>query len=479
MSISEISEINKATNYALESRKNNSAKKDILNLFEGKKFYNGGNTSANSVAEEIKTLQNFITEKNSDYSQKCAALKSADKELQDLKKQLEDEILDVTKQADKEEKEQRNQIRNAINEVNQMYMNGDIEKEEMSSELSKKISRYSSLSSGVTSKASRLNGTKTRIASITGKIASLIDSANSIEAELNIAKGTMSIMQNLMSKMEINGSVNAANNESENNSKALGFSANGKNYNFIIDRNSDNKLNDSSEFLGANSGFQELKNIDKNKDNIVSRDELNESNMFVLVTDNQTGSNKFMSILESGISSIDLSTITSEDFNELEEPEIQNIFTVNTVSGVSTQGYEDSLISGFNNTEMIVGIDESVLKNAKNIFSKGASLSSNGLEENVVNAAIAIKAAQADVKRTASEMAVNDNTASSKLTKQERPETKEEKEAREAEEAQKEKEAAAKEEEEIKAQKEKEEKEEALKAEKEEKEKLEKEKENK
>ena len=105
------------------------------------------------------------------------------------------------------------------------------------------------------------------------------------------------------------------------------------------------------------------------------------------------------------------------------------------------------------------------------IAASNASLSANGLEKNVINASKSIKAAQADVKKTAFEMAVNDSTAASKLTKQQRPETREEKEAREAEEAQKEEEA--KKEEEIKIQKEEAEKEEAEKekAEKEKKEK--------
>ena len=432
MGLSEISEIKTATNYAIESKNNNNAKNEIINLFSANQFNNGGESSVNTIEEELQTLQNFITGKNSEYNNKNTEINSAQDELTALNKKLEDEIFEITKQANKEEAEQRKNIEHAITEVNNMYMNGDIEKSEMSAELTKKISRYANLSSGVTLKLSGLSGTKAKISALTSKIASLIDAANSIESEINTATGTVSLMQNLLSKMTISGSVNTG---SENTSGAIGFNSNGKTFSFITDKNNDNKVNGSSEFLGATNSFDELKNLDTNQDNIVSQNELGSNNMFVLMTDNQTGSSKFMSLLESGISSINLSTITSESFNELEEPQVQNIFTVNTVSGASVQGFQNASISGFDNTALTVNVDGSVLDDAQNIFAKGASLSAEGLDDNVTKAEEAIVEARAAVKTTAAEMAANDSVASTKLTKQDRPETQEEKEQREEKEA--------------------------------------------
>ena len=464
MGISEINEIKTATNYVLESKNNSSAKNEIINLFSGTQFNNGGINFANTIENEVQTLQNFINTKNDAYENETTKLKAAQNELTELNQKLEDEIYEITRQADKEEKTQRAQIQNAINEVNNIYMNGDIEKDEMSSELAKKISKYSKLSSGINANVTKLSGTKSRISALTSKIASIIDSANSIESEINTASATLSIMQNLMSKMSISGSVET--NES-NTSGALGFVSDNKNYNFIIDANSDNTVNGESEFLGTLNGFEELKNLDKNNDKIIDKEELSANNMYVLMTDNQTGSNRFMSILESGISSINLSTITSESFNELEEPQVQNIFTVNTISGESVQGYENASVNGFDNTQMIVSIDESVLDNAKNIFSQSASLSDEGLEDYVVNAANMIKDVKNEIKKITNEMAANNSSAASKLTTQKRPETQKEREEREAEEAkkaeeekkaqeEKEAEAAKKAEEEKKAQEKKE-----------------------
>ena len=462
MGISEISEIKSATNYVLESKNNDSAKKEIVNLFSSNQFNNSGTASASSIEEEVETLQNFITGKNSEYNDKTSELNAAQNELKTLNKKLEDEILEITKKANEEEKEQRSRIQQAISEVNDMYMNGNIEKNDMSAELAKRISKYSNLSSSVTSKLSKLSGTKAKISVLTDKIASLTDEANSIESEINTASGTVSLMQNLLNKMTINGSVE---NDDENNSGALGYNYDGNTVNFVTDKNSDGNVNGVSEFLGTTNGFEELKSLDKDEDNVISQDELSENNMYVLMTDNQSGSSSFMSIFESGISSINLSTITSEDFNEIEEPQVKNIFTVNTVSGDLCEGFENGSISGFDNTALTVSVDDSVLDNAENIFSQNASLSVNGLYENVTKAEAAIVKVKSDIKTISNEMASNNSIASSKLTQQERPETQEEKEEREEKEAEEAKKEEAKIEEEAKA-KEEEAKEEEAKAKK-------------
>ena len=425
MSISEINEIRQATNYAVEYKTDKSAKEEIVNLFSTKQFYND-TASADSIQKEINTLQSYISQKNNDYEEKTNSINLANKELESLNKKLENEIKEVTQLAVKEENEQKEQIQKAIKEVNQMYMNGEIEKEEMPSELSKKISKYSSLSLGVLTKSSKLNNIKLKITSITNKIASLIDAANSLETELNLANGTLSLMENLQSKMGISGTVNSTSEDSSDKTSALGFSANGKTFNFVIDKNFDNKLNGKSEFLGSQNGFDELKEFDTNNDNVISANEIGTSNMFVLMTDNQTGSKNFMSIFESGISSIDLSTITSEDFSEIETAQTKNIFTVNTVCG-AIQGYDEYEINGFDNTQMLISVDEDAIKNSENIFAKSVSLSTNGLEKNIVNAVSSVKSAQIDIKKISNEMTSNNSLASTNLTAGERPKTEEEK----------------------------------------------------
>ena len=606
MSINEVSAVTNINNYVIENIGNEtqqSAQK-VKSLFE-EKFYNGGSESSALIADEVERLEQYIETKQNEYDKSYNYLKLTNVELNRLNQDLENDIYEVVKKAEKDEAIQRAFIQRAIDETNEQYMKGEIEKDQMPGVLSSKIARYCEMDSSILTASNRLNSTKTRIATLTNKIATIIDKVNCIESESKLAQGTLVMMKNLMSKMSL-GKSNSTTSATEKpvytpskqalvdslaenirgmkgegtydsysinnpqlaelkeflglNTKSavneygvpensmlnkmkeagftekeaiyainwifdnvnmkyevggewkvpyghgdaaketysalldqtsklwgaeatqeadatttatsttettpttetspttettpaatsevkrtdpIGYSIDDVTYEFVIDRNKDGKFNSYSEFLGADNGIQELKDLDANNDGTIDNDELTQNdNIFVLMTDHKSGSHKFMSAAKQ-IKSIDLTSMSSKSWTNINNNNLRNNFTVNTVEGTA-QGYQtdddnyylDKSYNGVVDADMTVQVDESSMNKAQNIFDSIKVLDNKEAEDISTKATINVKQTQAQVNSINNDMKSNANQANSQLTKEQRPETEAERIEREkAEEA--------------------------------------------
>lgn len=617
MSIQDVKAIQANTNYVLENinSETQEAAQKIETLFS-KKFFNGGAESAEAINVEIEILKNYIKQKNQEYCENYTQLKYTNAELNKLNEQLQKEIFAVTEQADKDERLQKAFIIKAIDEVNKMYMDGEIEKSEMPRQLALKIANYNKIDTSILIASNRLNTTRTKIEAITNKLASIMDRANMLETESKLAQGSLALLQNLVGKMSLGRTNNAtAANErpiytptkqalvdelaagikgigggSDRNSMAnpqmvkmkeflglngdgtqdgkygvnadsmllrmkdagftakeamyainwifdgsnmsynvsnqqwsvpyghgadaqntyatlidqtkklwgsnanvignggddegnpdigdipdiededtdeivdadrrtdpIGYSVGDVTYEFVVDRNGDNKFNDKSEFLGAQNGITELRGLDTDGDGVVTNDEISANeNLFVLMTDHKTGEHKFMSAADGNIESIDLSTISSKNWTNINDNQVANVFTVNTVTGADARGYqsfdsayyiEKSYNGVIGNADMAVKVDQSAMRQAQNIFASIEVLSNYENEANLAEQSLNVKNAQKTVAETERNMAKTADNAENGLEAGRRPETKAEKEERlrkEEEERKAEQEAAEK-----------------------------------
>ena len=204
MSINEVKSIQAINNYVIENLDSESqqAAKKVETLFS-EKFYNGGSESASAIAVEIEKLESYLTKKQNEYNQTYNLLKLTNEELNKLNQELEKEILDVTQKAEEDEYKQRVFIQRAIDETNEQYMKGEIEKDDMPGVLAGKIAKYCEIDPAILTASNKLNSTKSRIATLTNKIASIIDRVNCLETESKLAQGTLVMMKNLMGKMNL------------------------------------------------------------------------------------------------------------------------------------------------------------------------------------------------------------------------------------------------------------------------------------
>ena len=614
MSIQDVTTVQSVTDYVINNMENES--KQIANKVKSiftENFYNGGSNTAGSISNEIERLESYISQKQEAYQTTYAYLKYTSEELNILNQQLQRQIYEVTQQADADERKQKRAIEQAIDETNQMYMEGDIEKSDMQPTLSRKLAQYCTRDNNLALMNSKLTPIKSQMTSMTNKIADLIDRVNCLESESKLAQGTLVLMKNLMSKMDLNSSdsltsasqrpiytptkqalvdtlasgikgltkdgeydahsmsnpqmaklkdflgmngdgklgengvlkgsmLNQMKDKGFTSKEALyainwifdkcrmsyqpgqqwsvpyghgeeaknvyselidqvktlwgadalrgaddtatttdpktttttnpdtttpttidnpdrtdpiGYSIQDTTYEFVIDRNKNNIFDNKSEFLGASNGINELKAHDLNNDGTVSRDEM-ESNeqLFVLMTNHETGEHAFKSIKEANIDSIDLNSLTSKNWTNINDNVLKNTFTVNTLTGSTVQGYQTNdsnfyiqkSYNGVENAEMAVTVDEKAMKQAENIFSNIKTLSSQEYGDISTRAVKSITKTQQDVNDTIGDMDNELNNAPNGLTGGERPKTAEEKreeEEKAAAEAAKKEEAAA------------------------------------
>ena len=218
----------------------------------------------------------------------------------------------------------------------------------------------------------------------------------------------------------------------------IGFANGDTTYEFVIDRNNDLKFNGASEFLGASKGIDELKALDTDGNGVISKEEM-ESNeqLFVLMTDHNTGAHSFLAIAEAGINSIDLKSLKSSDWTNINENQLKNTFTVNTANGGSVKGYQTldndfylkKSYNGVENAEMTVTVDDTAIQQAENIFSSIKTLSAEEYGEIARKAATSVKDTQRNVNEISQDMSQNALHAADGLTDAEKPQTAEEKAA--------------------------------------------------
>lgn len=309
-----------------------------------------------NVQKEIEQTQADIENLTSQKAENDKSIQTTQKEMEALKKQINEAIEKSVQESKKYTDEQQLKILAASMEITAEYVasEGKMTQEEMKHRLSAKLGNIDT--------------------NIPASILATLTTADGLICQLNAKAQVLSNLsltnQNLTNKISskqnrlvtLNEQLEAIEKaEEERRCDPIGFVADGKICDFIIDRNNDGKFNNESEFLGAQNNWFEMVSLDQNGDNDgkVSREEMENANVKVLVT-NEDGSQQIVSVADLGVDEIDLSSYQSSNQSIGNNNQLLGTFGL-TINGQNSN-------DGYNTLDTVNWLD----KNYSNMFTDKA-----------------------------------------------------------------------------------------------------------
>lgn len=309
-----------------------------------------------NVQKEIEQTQADIENLTSQKAENDKSIQTTQKEMEALKKQINEAIEKSVQESKKYTDEQQLKILAASMEITAEYVasEGKMTQEEMKHRLSAKLGNIDT--------------------NIPASILASLTAADGLICQLNAKAQVLSNLsltnQNLTNKISskqnrlvtLNEQLEAIEKaEEERRCDPIGFVADGKICDFIIDRNNDGKFNNESEFLGAQNNWFEMVSLDQNGDNDgkVSREEMENANVKVLVT-NEDGSQQIVSVADLGVDEIDLSSYQSSNQSIGNNNQLLGTFGL-TINGQNSN-------DGYNTLDTVNWLD----KNYSNMFTDKA-----------------------------------------------------------------------------------------------------------
>ena len=278
--------------------------------------------------EEIATLslQKADNDKN---------IQKTQQELQEIKKQINDAIENALKESQEFVAEQSAKILAASVEIAAEYVasNGEMTKEEMKQKLSDKLGDVDTeIPSSVLASLTEADGLLGKLCAKTQLLSNYCAYGEKLSNQITCKQNRLATLNDQLTAIE----------EAEEARKCdpIGFVVNGKICDFIIDRNNDGKFNNETEFLGAQNNWFEMISLDQNgnNDGKVSREEMENANVKVLVT-NEDGSQQIVSVADLGIDEIDLSSYQSSNQSIGNNNQLLGTFGLTLNGKYSNDGY--------------------------------------------------------------------------------------------------------------------------------------------
>lgn len=278
--------------------------------------------------EEIATLslQKADNDKN---------IQKTQQELQEIKKQINDAIENALKESQEFVAEQSAKILAASVEIAAEYVasNGEMTKEEMKQKLSDKLGDVDTeIPSSVLASLTEADGLLGKLCAKTQLLSNYCAYGEKLSNQITCKQNRLATLNDQLTAIE----------EAEEARKCdpIGFVVDGKICDFIIDRNNDGKFNNETEFLGAQNNWFEMISLDQNgnNDGKVSREEMENANVKVLVT-NEDGSQQIVSVADLGIDEIDLSSYQSSNQSIGNNNQLLGTFGLTLNGKYSNDGY--------------------------------------------------------------------------------------------------------------------------------------------
>lgn len=278
--------------------------------------------------EEIATLslQKADNDKN---------IQKTQQELQEIKKQINDAIENALKESQEFVAEQSAKILAASVEIAAEYVasNGEMTKEEMKQKLSDKLGDVDTeIPSSVLASLTEADGLLGKLCAKTQILSNYCAYGEKLSNQITCKQNRLATLNDQLTAIE----------EAEEARKCdpIGFVVDGKICDFIIDRNNDGKFNNETEFLGAQNNWFEMISLDQNgnNDGKVSREEMENANVKVLVT-NEDGSQQIVSVADLGIDEIDLSSYQSSNQSIGNNNQLLGTFGLTLNGKYSNDGY--------------------------------------------------------------------------------------------------------------------------------------------
>lgn len=360
---------------------------------------NTQNTSSNST---IKNLQNQIAakQKEKDRASKLIekneeTIEELEKKINNLKAQITANMATALNEGEAFTEEEKTNIDNAITQTVAKYLRGEITKSELMETLK-----------------TTLAGSEAELAE---KLGGLMENSDAMVSELegmisqicDLASQNESLKQKILDCDKQIASCQAQiEAEQAKRCDPIGFEKDGVTYDFIVDRDGDGEFDGPNEFMGAENGFEEVKAMDKDGNDIVEGEELNDAKM--IKTDKKTGKQSFITAQEAGVTSIDLSTYQQTGYKMANGNEHLGSFNINA-QGETIKGYQTLDNVNWLNTNYGNSYGKSIDSN------KETDISTKTADAKKVAGQTKVKSVAVDVKKLdpAAEKALIANTATS------------------------------------------------------------------
>ena len=268
------------------------------------------NTNLTEVEAEIASLEEQIAARKALKEENDAKIKAKQQEISDLQQEISDKIDEAVDAADEYTKEQQAAIKKATEDSIKEYIesNGSMTEDEMKANIAAKIGGISTeVPPSIVAMLSEASGLIDQLLAATNELSRL----NQLDI---IYSRDIKQLTNCLDNCNLKKEKLKKQEEEKRKCDPIGFVRDGDIYDLIIDRNNDGKFNNETEFLGAESGWNEMISLDQNgnNDGVVSTDEMERAGVKVIVT-HADGTQEIKSISEIGLESIDLSSYKSSN----------------------------------------------------------------------------------------------------------------------------------------------------------------------
>lgn len=287
------------------------------------------------VQAEIEQTEEEIATLSSQKADNDKNIQKTQQELQEIKKQINDAIENALKESQEFVAEQSAKILAASVEIAAEYVasNGEMTKEEMKQKLSDKLGDVDTeIPSSVLASLTEADGLLGKLCAKTQLLSNYCAYGEKLSNQITCKQNRLATLNDQLTAIE----------EAEEARKCdpIGFVVDGKICDFIIDRNNDGKFNNETEFLGAQNNWFEMISLDQNgnNDGKVSREEMENANVKVLVT-NEDGSQQIVSVADLGIDEIDLSSYQSSNQSIGNNNQLLGTFGLTLNGKYSNDGY--------------------------------------------------------------------------------------------------------------------------------------------
>ncbi len=287
------------------------------------------------VQAEIELTEEEIATLSSQKADNDKNIQKTQQELQEIKKQINDAIENALKESQEFVAEQSAKILAASVEIAAEYVasNGEMTKEEMKQKLSDKLGDVDTeIPSSVLASLTEADGLLGKLCAKTQLLSNYCAYGEKLSNQITCKQNRLATLNDQLTAIE----------EAEEARKCdpIGFVVDGKICDFIIDRNNDGKFNNETEFLGAQNNWFEMISLDQNgnNDGKVSREEMENANVKVLVT-NEDGSQQIVSVADLGIDEIDLSSYQSSNQSIGNNNQLLGTFGLTLNGKYSNDGY--------------------------------------------------------------------------------------------------------------------------------------------
>lgn len=287
------------------------------------------------VQAEIEQTEEEIATLSSQKADNDKNIQKTQQELQEIKKQINDAIENALKESQEFVAEQSAKILAASVEIAAEYVasNGEMTKEEMKQKLYDKLGDVDTeIPSSVLASLTEADGLLGKLCAKTQLLSNYCAYGEKLSNQITCKQNRLVTLNDQLTAIE----------EAEEARKCdpIGFVVDGKICDFIIDRNNDGKFNNETEFLGAQNNWFEMISLDQNgnNDGKVSREEMENANVKVLVT-NEDGSQQIVSVADLGIDEIDLSSYQSSNQSIGNNNQLLGTFGLTLNGKYSNDGY--------------------------------------------------------------------------------------------------------------------------------------------